>query len=109
MRLGSAMTLTRTSSMASRTNFDGTQVATSGYRRAVVRDNWKLIYDLDFPAELYNLAVDPGELNNLAADPHYAAVRAALQEALLNWAIRLDDNMQVKRYAPKRLPHNWRQ
>lgn len=92
-----------------RTNFDGTQVATSGYRRAVVRDNWKLIYDLDFPAELYNLAVDPGELNNLAADPHYAAVRAALQEALLNWAIRLDDNMQVKRYAPKRLPHNWRQ
>ncbi|MCP4165255.1 MAG: hypothetical protein GY759_05090 [Chloroflexi bacterium] len=91
-----------------RTNYDGTQVAMGDYRRAIISDGWKLIYDLDLPTELYNLERYPFELNNLASDPHCNDVKQRLQAELLHWCIRLDDNLQVERYMPKSLPHNWR-
>ncbi len=90
-----------------RTNFDGTRVVTSGYRRAVVKGRWKLIYDLQYPLELYDLQEDPFELNNLAADENLSTVREEMLLELLHWSIRLEDNSQVKRYSLKRADHNW--
>jgi len=90
-----------------RTNLDGTRVAMSGYRRAVVKDRWKLIYDQDLPLELYDLEQDPFELNNLADDPDRRPIVQELMEELLYWCVRLEDNLQVGRYEPKMPPHNW--
>lgn len=90
-----------------RTNFDGTQVATSGFRRAVIRDRWKLVFDPDLPLEMYDLERDPWELNNLAGEESLAGMRAGLVEELLYWSIRLDDNLDVRRYRVKMPPHNW--
>ncbi|MCO6449909.1 MAG: sulfatase-like hydrolase/transferase [Caldilineales bacterium] len=91
-----------------RTNFDGTQVAMSGYRRAVVSEGWKLIYDPDLPTELYHLESDPAELTNLAGQLEYARIGERLLRELVYWSVRLDDNVQVRRYSPKVCMHNWR-
>ncbi len=90
-----------------RTNFDGTRSATAGTRRALIRGEWKLIVDLEYPPELYHLPSDPFELTNLAARPEEAARLAALQADLLYWIMRTADNVQVRRYTPRRGPHNW--
>jgi arylsulfatase A-like enzyme len=90
-----------------RTNFDGTRVATSGFRRAVVKGKWKLVYDLDFPLEMYNLETDPHELKNLAQDPNLGSVRQDLLDELLYWSVRLDDNLGVRRYTLRMPAHNW--
>lgn len=90
-----------------RTNFDGTRVATSGFRRAVVKGKWKLVYDLDFPLEMYNLETDPHELNNVAQDPNLGSVRQDLLDELLYWSVRLDDNLDVRRYTLQMPAHNW--
>lgn len=90
-----------------RTNYDATRVATSGARRAVVRGQWKLIYDLDLPMELYDLASDPYEVNNQVDDPHLQQVVKQLLEELLWWSIRLDDTLELKRYKPAAHSHNW--
>ena len=90
-----------------RTNFDGTQVATSGYRRAVVQRGWKLIYDDDLPLELYDLENDPWELNNLAQDARAFPIRDELFRELVHWSIRLDDNLGTRRYTVKSPRHNW--
>jgi arylsulfatase A-like enzyme len=90
-----------------RTNFDGTRMATSGYRRAVVKGDWKLVYDLELPLEMYHLKTDPHELRNLAQDPALAPIRQDLLNELLYWCVRLDDNLDVRRYTPKMPPHNW--
>lgn len=90
-----------------RTNYDGTQMAMSGYRRAVVQGRWKLIYDTDLPLEFYDLETDPYELNNLAAEESVSEIRQTLKDELLFWSVRLDDNLDVKRYAVKSPPYNW--
>jgi arylsulfatase A-like enzyme len=90
-----------------RTNFDGTRVATSGYRRAVVMGRWKLIYDLHYPLELYDLQSDPWELDNLVASAEHAEIREQLLRELLHWSIRLEDNCHVQRYTVKTADHNW--
>lgn len=56
------------------------------FQRMLRREEWKLVYYHEQPAQLFNLARDPEELEDLAADPRYAAVRAELQaEALADW------------------------
>jgi arylsulfatase A-like enzyme len=90
-----------------RTNFDGTRVAMSGFRRAVVKGKWKLVYDLDYPLEMYNLELDPHELKNVAQDPSFERLRRELLDELLYWSVRLEDNLDVKRYKPQLPPHNW--
>lgn len=90
-----------------RTNFDGTRVAASGYRRALVKGRWKLVYDLEYPLELYDLQNDPLELTNLAASAGHAAIREELLLELLSWSIRLEDNSHIKRYSIKAAAHNW--
>jgi len=90
-----------------RTNFDGTRVATSGFRRAIIKGKWKLIYDTDLPLEIYDLEKDPWELNNLAQDENISRVKEELISELLYWSVRLDDNLGVKRYSVEMPPHNW--
>lgn len=90
-----------------RTNFDGTRMATSGYRRAVVKNGWKLIYDLDLPLELYHIEVDSNELFNQAQNSEFSSICQDLLNELLYWCVRLDDNLGVKRYNPKMPEHNW--
>lgn len=87
-----------------RTNFDGTRVASSGYRRALVKGRLKLIVDTCFPLELYDIQADPRDLHNLAASPAHAAIREELLLDLFRWSIRLDDNAHVRRYTVKTAP-----
>ncbi len=44
---------------------------------------WKYAYYHGEPAELYDLAADPGEFRNLAGSPDLAAVESALRRRLL--------------------------
>lgn len=90
-----------------RTNFDGTRTASTGFRRAVVTREWKLIYDLENPLEMYHLTDDPYELLNHAEDPSCASVRNELLQELLWWSVRLDDTLQVRRYEVEAPMHNW--
>jgi hypothetical protein len=90
-----------------RTVFDATVVTSSGARRAVIRDNWKLVYDAVLPPELYDLGRDPYELDNRATDPSVAIVRAELQDELLRWTLRMQDTLTVRRFQPAVPPHNW--
>ena len=90
-----------------RTNFDGTRVATSGFRRAVIKGRWKLVYDPELPPEIYDLERDAMELNNLAEAGGMGAVRAELMEELLYWTVRTEDNLEIRRYAAEMPGHNW--
>ncbi len=91
------------------TNFDGQRVNQFGRRRAVVKDDYKFIYDQDLPPELYYLATDPLELQNLAQNPKHRDKLYEMMEELLWWSVRLDDNMKMRdfRFAPPVSPHNW--
>jgi arylsulfatase A-like enzyme len=90
-----------------RTNLDGTRMASSGSRRAVVKGRWKLVYDAELPPELYDLDSDLGELHNLAGGDAIKPIQQELVEELLYWSVRLEDNLHVRRYKVKVPPHNW--
>lgn len=45
---------------------------------------WKLIYDHDYPPQLFNLTEDPQELHNRADDPACSEVLAALTQRVLD-------------------------
>ena len=47
------------------------------------RGAYKLIYSLDDPPLLFDLAADPGEFEDLGADPRYAPLREDLRQRLL--------------------------
>jgi arylsulfatase A-like enzyme len=49
---------------------------------------WKYIHATGFRPLLFDIASDPGELRDLGADPDFAAERAGLKDALLDWALR---------------------
>jgi len=55
---------------------------------AVVGEQWKLIVCPGFEPLLFDLASDPHELTDRAADPAFAEVRAELEEAIRDWALR---------------------
>jgi arylsulfatase A-like enzyme len=50
---------------------------------------WKYVYWLDLPPQLFDLAHDPDEFHDLGADPAFDAVRAAMQRRLFDWFARL--------------------
>lgn len=56
---------------------------------------WKRHYDLAFARrpreELYDLRTDPQQVHNVAADPHYAKIRAKLEQQLLDELRRTGD------------------
>lgn len=53
--------------------------------RSVIQGPYKLVINLHYTDELYDLAEDPGEVHNLIADPDHAPVRDALHDRLLAW------------------------
>jgi arylsulfatase A-like enzyme len=55
---------------------------------AVVGARWKLIACPGFEPLLFDLENDPGELEDRALDPHCASIRAELEAALCEWALR---------------------
>ncbi len=66
--------------------------------RAAIRDgDWKLLRFTDRPAELFNLADDPGEQNNLAAS-HPEVVRRLFKK-LFAWEVTLERPMFMLRQA----------
>jgi uncharacterized sulfatase len=52
--------------------------------RCIVHDHHKLVVNLLYTDELYDLKEDPSELNNLIEDPDYARIRDALHDRLLD-------------------------
>ena len=49
---------------------------------------WKFVHAMGFRPMLYDLASDPQEFCDLGGDERFAAERARLREALLEWALR---------------------
>jgi uncharacterized sulfatase len=58
-----------------------------GYQpvRCIVRGSLKLVLNLLYSDELYDLDQDPAEVTNLIGDPAYTAVRDELHDQLLEW------------------------
>jgi hypothetical protein len=57
--------------------------------------------------ELYDLEGDPAELVDRFDDPAHADTRHALVEELLQWTIRVEDDLPRAGYVPKRAARSW--
>lgn len=81
----------------------------SGTLRAVVKDRWKLVFDMMGNGQLYNLEQDPMELNNLYGQPEFSAKQMELLEEMLAWALKVQDPLPYprRRYKFKRDPRNY--
>lgn len=55
------------------------------FQRSMVQEDYKYIWNLAGPNELYNLRQDPYEMENLATDSQYAEVVAAMDERMQSW------------------------
>jgi uncharacterized sulfatase len=53
--------------------------------RAALDGRFKLVVNLHYMDELYDLRSDPGEMRNLIASPEHEEDRARLHEAILDW------------------------
>lgn len=53
--------------------------------RGLVTQRYKLVLNLLYSDELYDLEQDPGEVNNLIDHPDYSHVRNQLHDRLLDW------------------------
>ncbi len=71
--------------------------------RAVIKNNWKLIYDMEGNGQLYNLENDPFEEVNLFNTPAHHAIQVKLLEMLLAWTLKAQDPLPYprKRYVLK--------
>ena len=68
---------------------------TSGTRKMVRQGKWKLISDLDYGEELYDLETDPAETNNRANHPECRDIREQLTMQLLRWTMRTQDTLPL--------------
>lgn len=83
-------------------------VTQSGEMRMVVEDGMKLVVDDTGESFLYDLREDPAELTNLFDAPQAAAARDALHRRLVQWMLRVADDLPVGAYDPCTREHNWR-
>src|SRR5690606_20509808 len=52
---------------------------------SVRTDQWRYVYWMDEPEQLYDLHADPDQFHDLGQDPAYATVRDECRELLLAW------------------------
>ncbi len=73
------------------------------------KGDWKLHFDMQGRAQLYNLKEDPVELNNLFGSPETAAIEGELLADLLAWSLRAQNPLPLPnlRYRMKRDPRNF--
>lgn len=64
------------------TEYHGMGSATGAFM--IRHKEYKYVYYVDYPPQLFDLAVDPEELDDLAADPSYADVLRECHDRLLN-------------------------
>lgn len=81
----------------------------SGTLRAVIKGDWKLVYDMMGNGQLYHLACDPVELKNLYGLPEHSAKQTELLEEMLAWVLKVQDPLPYprRRYQFKRDPRNY--
>lgn len=93
------------------TSFDCLNSQTmSGVMRMVMRDDWKLLYDMMGNGQMYNLEEDPYELHNLFNNKDYADIQMGLYEDLLGWILRSQDPLMfapTERYSIKTDDRNY--
>lgn len=88
--------------------FDELNTVTQSGRSAMLRrGRHKLIAHSSGRLELYDLASDPAELDNLAGLAEVAQIEAAMLAGLLQWTLRVQDDLPPGRYTAKTLEHNW--
>ncbi|UFU06623.1 sulfatase-like hydrolase/transferase [Ruania halotolerans] len=83
-------------------------VTQSGEMRMVVGGRYKLIVDDRSEVFLYDLESDPAETKDLSDDAALAGVREDLYRQLVQWLLRVADDLPEGDYQPKSRPHNWR-
>jgi arylsulfatase A-like enzyme len=76
----------------------------SGQMRMIRKGDWKLTFDMQGAARLYDLRNDPHELVDLYGRPETADKGRVLLEDLLKWRLRVEDPLPLprKRYVMKR-------
>lgn len=84
----------------------------SGILRMLRKSDWKLIYDMQGRAEMYDLKNDPAELKNLYGSPDHQNKQMELLQDMLAWELRTQDPLPLPdttghKYVLKRDPHNY--
>ncbi len=89
-------------------SFDELNAVTQSGRTVMLRlGSHKLLVHRNGDGELYDLAADPGEVHNLIDLPELAAVRTDLVWRLLQWVLRVRDDLPLGAYPPSSASHNW--
>ncbi|WP_159618948.1 sulfatase-like hydrolase/transferase [Ruania rhizosphaerae] len=83
-------------------------VTQSGEMRMVADERYKLVVDDAGEVQLYDLHGDPAETRDLSGDPDYRHVQERLYHQLVQWLLRVADDLPEGNYQPKTRPHNWR-
>jgi len=81
----------------------------SGILRMLRKDDWKLVYDMQNRAKLYNLVDDPAELHDLYKEEGYEGKKLELLQDMLGWELRTQDPLPLphRRYVMRRDPRNY--
>lgn len=82
-------------------------VTQSGRTKMLRRGDYKLLLHSTGQGELYDLKSDPTEVDNRFDDPDLKTVREELTLCLLQWLMRLQDELPTGKYTVKTAQHNW--
>ncbi len=86
---------------------DDNLVNCSGRWEAVIKGDWKIIYNSQNKIELYNIKEDPADLTDLSAQHDCGTVLQEMENELRYWMRRSDDILPADIYFPKGAEHNW--
>jgi len=88
--------------------FDELNTVTQSGRTKMIRHrNHKMLVHSTGQGELYDLEGDPTEVDNRFDDPAMRPVRDDLTWRLVQWMLRLQDDLPLGAYSLKTAPHNW--